>query len=176
MRETESKGEDSLFGVRCFRGKPVERVDLFGFAARGAMTPQSDVDIVCAHRGMMAFTPIVVVVIVVGLLAVLLVKKRFALRKEERHWKKERKQADAFAYSQRSRGIKLCANRQGQISIFNSRLSSSSSSQYTFSVQCSRFGVRRGAVFECLGSDRHSQRLRRLRRPKTAFLTRQFGK
>src|SRR5271157_515635 len=28
-----------------FRGKPVERVELFGSAARGAMTPQSDVDI-----------------------------------------------------------------------------------------------------------------------------------
>jgi predicted nucleotidyltransferase len=28
-----------------FRGKPVERVELFGSAARGGMTPQSDVDI-----------------------------------------------------------------------------------------------------------------------------------
>jgi predicted nucleotidyltransferase len=28
-----------------FRGKPVERVELFGSAARGRMTPQSDVDI-----------------------------------------------------------------------------------------------------------------------------------
>jgi len=29
-----------------FRGKPVERVELFGSAACGGMTPQSDVDIV----------------------------------------------------------------------------------------------------------------------------------
>jgi predicted nucleotidyltransferase len=28
-----------------FRGKPVSRVDLFGSAARGEMTPESDVDI-----------------------------------------------------------------------------------------------------------------------------------
>ncbi len=28
-----------------FRGKPVERVELFGSAARGGMTPRSDLDI-----------------------------------------------------------------------------------------------------------------------------------
>jgi predicted nucleotidyltransferase len=33
-----------------FRGKPVSRVDLFGSAARGEMTPESDVDILVTPR------------------------------------------------------------------------------------------------------------------------------
>jgi predicted nucleotidyltransferase len=33
-----------------FRGKPVSRVDLFGSAARGKMTPESDVDILVKTR------------------------------------------------------------------------------------------------------------------------------
>jgi predicted nucleotidyltransferase len=33
-----------------FRGKPVSRVDLFGFAARGEMTPESDVDILVTPK------------------------------------------------------------------------------------------------------------------------------
>jgi predicted nucleotidyltransferase len=31
--------------LAAFRGKPVERVELFGSAARGGLTPESDVDI-----------------------------------------------------------------------------------------------------------------------------------
>jgi predicted nucleotidyltransferase len=33
-----------------FRGKPVSRVDLFGSAARGEMTPESDVDILVTPK------------------------------------------------------------------------------------------------------------------------------
>jgi predicted nucleotidyltransferase len=33
-----------------FRGKPVLRVDLFGSAARGEMTPESDVDILVTPK------------------------------------------------------------------------------------------------------------------------------
>ena len=42
-----SPNETELRETICsvFRGKPVERVELFGSAARGGMTPQSDVDI-----------------------------------------------------------------------------------------------------------------------------------
>ena len=42
-----SSNETELREMICsvFRGKPVERVELFGSAARGGMTPQSDVDI-----------------------------------------------------------------------------------------------------------------------------------
>ena len=43
-----SSNETELRETICsvFRGKPVVRVELFGSAARGGMTPQSDVDIV----------------------------------------------------------------------------------------------------------------------------------
>jgi predicted nucleotidyltransferase len=33
-----------------FRGKPVSRVDFFGFAARGETTPESDVDILVTPK------------------------------------------------------------------------------------------------------------------------------
>ena len=44
-RDEHRRNYETQFVFLAFRGKPVSRVDLFGSAARGEMTPESDVDI-----------------------------------------------------------------------------------------------------------------------------------